>query len=114
MNTELKALFSLVLDGYQIVQSAIAKQNFFFFLPQIYQVAMDIAPAVANWNDLQPEILALSGSEQEADLAAFIEQKFGVIGAGPEAQAVVSASLKLIQDGVALEAAIQALIHVKK
>lgn len=98
MNVELKALLDLVFDGESLVVQLVAKANFMVLLPQIFKIlSMDVPPAVSNWSDLAAEIAALPGSAQEADLIAYIEQKFAGAYDNAKAQLILADILSLLQ-----------------
>lgn len=112
MNLELKALFQLALDGFTAGKAAIAKSNFVtVVLPDLYKLAADIPAVAASWSDLKAEIDALAGSQQEADLVAYVIANVPNVTTNAHAALIVDAVLDLVtavvQKGVALELAIQ-------
>ena len=112
MNTELKALITLIFDGLKVGQDVLLKKNFVSLLPDMFDLAKDAPSALNNVSSLLTEIKALAGTAQEADLIAFIETKFSVTTGSPKAVAILHAVLKLVQNGaqdiLALQSAIKA------
>lgn len=110
MNSELKSLIQLAVDGLKVGQDVIQKKDFVLgIVPDLYKAASDIPAVAANWGQLEAEIKALAGSTQEADLIAYIISKFD--GAdNAKAQKILSASLNLVmnlvQNSIALKDAI--------
>lgn len=113
MNTELKALIGSAFDVIGAVKDAVAKADFVTkILPDLYKVFVsDLPNVISNWSDLKKEIDALSGSDAEADLIAYICAEFAGIDSDEKAKNILNAVLKLLvdvaQDALLLEKAIK-------
>lgn len=113
MNTLLKALLVETLNGISLAEDAIHK-NYFSVMADVGKILFNSPAVIANISDLQAELKALPGSDQETDLISFIEAEFSEQFPNTKAQAILNLSLKLIQetinciiDGIALKNAIQ-------
>lgn len=114
MNLELKALLALVLAGFKTAKDAANKSDFVMVvLPDTYKIAMAMPAVVTNWGDLNDEIKALVGTQQETDLVAYVMSDIlpGVTDSA-KAKAITAAALDLVvtvaEKAIALEQAIKA------
>lgn len=106
MNTELKALISTMFDGEKLVEDSI-KKNYFGLITDGMALLGDAPGDIAGFGDLQAEIKGLANPANEADLVAFIQQKFASIEvlSAPKAQAVISAIVNMVAAAIAVEQA---------
>lgn len=97
MNTELKAVISVILDAMQTGKLIVDHENFMKdILPTLSQLEKDIMSAVTNWDDFKNELKSLiPGSPEEKDLLDFIESK---CPGSEKAKKILDCSLKLILD----------------
>jgi hypothetical protein len=109
MNTELKTFIDIAFDGYDIVEDVLSK-SYFGILKDLVTAATRVPSVISNLSDLQTEIAALASADTQSDLVAYVETKFKNIGT-VKAQSILSCVLTLLthvlQDGLALEAAIK-------
>lgn len=96
MNAELKAMLRTLFDLVKVIEHAVAKDDFVsVLLPDLYRLASDVPGIVSNWNDLLPELKALSGKEEDADLLAFVLAQLSSVTSNEKAVKVLSSALKL-------------------
>ena len=106
MNTELKVLISTMFDGEKFVQDTISK-NYFALVSDGLALLSDAPGDIAGFSDLQNEIKGLSQPANEADLIAFVQQKFSSIEilSTPKAQTIIGAIVNMIASSIAVEQA---------
>lgn len=111
MDVELKDIVDLLWDGVNVAED-VAQKAYLSLPGALAKMLADAPGAMENINDLQAEITALPGADQEADMKAYIEQKFSSEPA--KTQLILAATLlaaqtavTLAQNLLALKAAIQ-------
>jgi hypothetical protein len=106
MNTELKALIGTAFDGEKLVVDTL-KKNYFSLISDAMAVMSDVPADIGGFSDLQNEIKELSNPANEADLVAFVQQKFASVQvlSSAKAQQVISATVNLISAAIAVEQA---------
>lgn len=97
MNTELKALLSLLFDGLNLGEQIVMGKNVMFLFPQIFTLLQDVPAVVGNLSTLKSELEAMKDPANQADLTDFIKSKVAGSGVSADAQKVVSAALSLVQ-----------------
>jgi len=98
-NAEFKAILVLVFDAVSLGKDAISK-NYFGLMGDVSKMVLDLPAAISNFSDLQNEINALKDPAAQSDLIAFIETQFSAQIPSDKAQAILAASLKIVQDSV--------------
>lgn len=100
MNVELKALLDVCFDGLQLGEDAIHK-SYFSLVGDLVKILGDLPAAANNFSDLQAEIAALTGKDQQADLIAYMEAKFKESPFNSEkAQVIISKALVVVQGAI--------------
>lgn len=107
MNTELRALISLIFDSEKLIQDGISK-NYFSLVTDAMALIGDVPYALMTWNDLLPELKALNTPANEQDLLSFIGQKLAAIPqlAGAQPKAIMEATVGIVNAAYAFEQAI--------
>lgn len=98
MNTELKALVSLVIGVVKAGIDIYEKKGLMTIFENLQNVAGFIMPVIQNWSDLQAELKALEGTDQEKDLIDFIAKELNLLVTDPKAQQVLASSVKIVTD----------------
>ena len=110
MNTELKNILAFSFAALKIGEDAYNKKNIFSMLPDVWDTIKEIPGVVGNAADLVPEIEALTNSANQADLATFIQTEVKGAGVSTNAEAILAASLTLVQHAITdITALVQAI-----
>ena len=109
MNVELKALVDIIFDGINLTEDLVSV-NYSKVISDAISLFEAAPQAIQNISDFLPEIVALSGSEQEQDLIAYIETKIQMIPS-VTAQSIFSIIIKVITDLVTI---IEDILNLKK
>ena len=92
MNTELKALVTVLVTTGSLVIDFVDKKGAAAEMADGEKLFLSVQPAVTNWSDLKAEIAALSVPANQQDLEAFVIAQ--VAGVPAKAQAIIAATIK--------------------
>lgn len=98
MNTELKALISLVVGVVKAGIDVYEGRGYMAAFSNVQRIAGFIVPVISNWSSIQKEIQDLKGTDQERDLLAYIAQEMNVLVTDPKAQMVLKSALQIVTD----------------
>ena len=111
MNTELKAMLTVLFKIFALGKDLVLKSGAAADVADVTAIAIAVPPVISNFSDLQVEIASLSQPANLADILSFIGGQVAGIDSNAKAQAILTASLKLVSDlaidSVALAGAIK-------
>lgn len=111
MNTELKAMLTVIFKLITLGKDLVAKAGIATDVSDVTAIALSVPALIANFDSAKAEIDALIEPANLADILAFVTSSFVGISGDLHAQKILDASLKLAADiainGVALAAAIK-------
>ncbi len=109
MNTELKALLTVLFAVTKLVEDLVKKAGVFTEVADLMPLFAGIPTVVASFGDLEAEVKALGTPANEADVLAFISSEFGLVSNDAKAAKILAAALKLVADAPDVIALVQAI-----
>lgn len=98
MNTELKAMLTVLFKLFGLGKDLVAKAGMIQDMTDVTTIAMAVPAIVTNWSDLQVEVAALTTPANLADILSFITAQFVGIDSDAKAQAILTAAIKMASD----------------
>lgn len=92
LKTVLNVLFKSFVLGKDLVQKAGVAED----MRALQELIVVVPPAVNHFSSLESDVSSLADPEHVADLLAFISSHFAELNSDEKAQAILSASLKMI------------------
>lgn len=98
MNTELKAMLSVIFAMVKFVMDVVEKQGVTQDIADLTPIMTALPTIVSGYSTIVAEMEALNQPANLQDLLAFIGTEFAGLESNEKAQAILTASLKLASD----------------
>ena len=113
MNTELKAILTIIFDSIGLGEDLLVTRNIIKLIPDLVEIATDIPPVVEHAPTLLSEIEnLLKGGQYSQDLITFIEQKFSLTNGDAKANSILKSALTLAQHAIEDISSLKSLIKL--